>query len=358
MPGLLALLLLAGAAAQTPPPTRPSLQKNDSSAGVKAEPLFNFNTMSSSQLRRWILTQDSVMGGHSQGHFQKMDHNKCHGALMSGVVELKHGGFVNVRSPLGAIPGGALAHADGIRVCSKATVDYGLKDGSGDLYKINLRDRTRNTHTADFHTSEVGAKDFDQDDDCDGVISTLHFSAFWPTHWGRQTGRQGSINPAQIQQVGFDIAFVTANSGQNKELDHKACVDHDSSTVCKNENPFGLCVQWVQYYKDANHQYHQNIEPESSPWYTYSSAPILVAAAVVVVALLVGAAAATLHRRRRRRRIGALGPSCKDANGTSGDARSDVSSDVKKLRGVENTVENPAAGGRGLLPLNRPLIRT
>jgi len=224
---------------------------------VKAFPLYNFNTMSSEDLRNWHLTKDSVMGGRSAGRFEKMNNAKCHGAFLSGYIELKHGGFINVRSPYpgrsGSIPRQSLAHADGIRICSKATVDYGVKDGKGDLYKINLRDGTRNTHTADFHTTEAGAPDFDRDDNCDGVISTLPFSAFVPSHWGRVTGSKGSINPAKIQQIGMDVSFVHANGKQNEELDHKACSDHDSSTACKNKNPFALCVQWIQYYKDAKH---------------------------------------------------------------------------------------------------------
>lgn len=222
--------------------------------GIKAEPLFNFNTMTSDKVQHWRVTKDSVMGGHSKGTFRKVSNNKCHGAHMSGIIELKHGGFVVAKSPRGSIPSGSLAHADGIRVCSKATVDYGIKDGKGDMYKIRLDQAgSRSTYTADFHTSEAGQKDFDRDDDCDGVISTLPFSAFWPSHWGRRTGKQGSINPNKISGIGFDVSFVTASGDQNKELDHKACTDHDESTWCKNENPFGLCVQWVQYYKDATH---------------------------------------------------------------------------------------------------------
>jgi hypothetical protein len=33
------------------------------------------------------------------------------------------------------------------------------------------------------------------------VISTLPFKQFWPTHWGRIMGQQGSVQPASISQV-------------------------------------------------------------------------------------------------------------------------------------------------------------
>ena len=46
------------------------------------------------------------------------------------------------------------------------------------------------------------------------------------------------------------MSFVQADSSHNKELDHYACTDGDPSTPCKNNNPFGLCVQWVQTYKN------------------------------------------------------------------------------------------------------------
>lgn len=52
--------------------------------------------------------------------------------------------------------------------------------------------------------------------------------------------------------MGFDVSFQTEDGGHNKELDHSACVDGDPRTKCKNLNPFGLCVQWVQSYKNAD----------------------------------------------------------------------------------------------------------
>lgn len=217
--------------------------------GVKASTLFDFRP--SGAKVDWRVTVDGVMGGHSRGTVIKSSSSTCTGLLMEGTIELTHGGFVVAYSP-DIQPTGALAHADGVRICSKATRDYGIKDNLGDLYKVRLQGTDRRvTYQADFHTVEAGTPDANAEDDCDGVISTLPFSHFWPTHWGRIMGKQGSVKPASITEVGLDVSFQTEDGGQNKELDHKACVDGDPRTKCKNLNPFGLCVQWVQYYVNA-----------------------------------------------------------------------------------------------------------
>merc|ERR1712146_173857 len=85
----------------------------------------------------------------------------------------------------------------------------------------------------------------DQGDNCDGVISTLPLSQFWPAWRGRVSGKQGDLDPKAITSLGFDVSFLTDDGHSNTELDHTACVDNDASTVCHNTNKFGLCVQWV-----------------------------------------------------------------------------------------------------------------
>jgi len=213
--------------------------------GINAQTVWDFRK---APANNWRMTVDGVMGGRSHGTFSQSTNGKCNGMLFQGSIELTHGGFVNVKSP--DFPSSKFTGADGIRICSKSTFDYGSKDGKGDLYKVRLYDDTRSTYAADFHTSEAGAPDFDEDDGCDGIISTLPFSQFWPSHWGRRTGQQGSIHQDHIHKLGLDVSFVQADSSHNKELDHYACTDGDPSTPCKNNNPFGLCVQWVQTYKN------------------------------------------------------------------------------------------------------------
>ena len=136
-------------------------------------------------------------------------------------------------------------------MCSKALTDYGVSDGVGDYYKMMLSDGTYTTYQADFHTAEAGAADIDADDGCDGVIATVPFSQFWPTHYGQVIGEQGSINPANIDGTGFDVSFLLDNGDNNVELDHQACADGLES--CVNQNPFGLCVEWIQYYSNVGH---------------------------------------------------------------------------------------------------------
>lgn len=221
-------------------------------SGVRSKILYDFRpslTSKSDTVSDWRVTVDGVMGGHSSGTFHRSSTGTCKGGLLSGSVELTHGGFVVVNSPR-LQPTGVLRNADGIRVCTKATQDYGVKDGLGDLYKVRLRSGYLN-YQADFHTAEAGSPDANQRDNCDGVISTLPFSHFWPARRGQVSGKQGVLDPQAITSMGFDISFLTDDGHQNVELDHTACVDNDPSTICHNNNKFGLCVQWVQYYQNA-----------------------------------------------------------------------------------------------------------
>lgn len=205
-----------------------------------------FDLTSAGAATGWSTTIDGVMGGHSVGTFAESTDATCTGILMSGTIELTHGGFVDVRSP--AVASSTFAGADGLRVCSKSTVDYGVGDGTGDLYKLKLSDGSRTSWQGDFHTTEAGDADFDLDDNCDGVISTVPFSQFWPSHYGQITGEAGTIDVTEISGIGFDVSFLTAAGGDNSELNHEACADDDESTTCVNLNPFGLCIQWVQVY--------------------------------------------------------------------------------------------------------------
>lgn len=204
------------------------------------------------------VTVDGVMGGRSHGTFTENAQHTC--AEFSGTIELEHGGFVVVRGPT-ITPAHSLADMDGIRICSKGTTDYGLKDGIGDLYKLTLSDGSRNSWRADFHTSETGAPDTNPTDNCDGVVSTVPFAQFYPSHYGQITGAQGSIDTSAIDGVGLEISFQTDNGGINPELDHEACAQHQDS--CQNLNPFGICVQWIQAYSnndvrgDAPRHHHE-----------------------------------------------------------------------------------------------------
>ena len=153
-----------------------------------------------------------------------------------------------VRGP--RLPAHSLKDADGLRICSKSTVDFGVQDGVGDLYKLRLNDGTRNDWQADFNTLEAGSWPPNEEGCEGGTISTVPFSQFWPSHWGRITGTQGSIDRNDITNVGLDVSFQTADGGNNEELDHEACARR--SDDCQNLNPFGLCVMWIESYRNAD----------------------------------------------------------------------------------------------------------
>jgi hypothetical protein len=210
-------------------------------ASVSADYLYDWRPRSASTTG-WHVTIDGVMGGRSHGTFTEDGARQC--AVMQGTIELTHGGFVNVLGP--RLEAGALAHADGLRICAKSIQDYGVQDGTGDLYKLRMNDGTRSEWQADFHAAEASAADAAPDDDCDGEVITVPFSQFWPARRGRITGAQGSIDPSKIQSVGLDVSFQHAGGDDNAELDHSACAHGDAS--CKNLNPFGICVQWIQAY--------------------------------------------------------------------------------------------------------------
>merc|ERR1711871_784802 len=176
-------------------------------------------------------TVDGVMGGHSSGEFRRRHDRTCQGSLLSGEIELAHGGFVAVSSP--PLPKGLLRYADGVRVCTKATRDYGARDGRGDLYKVRLRSG-RLTYQADFHTAEAGSPDANVGDHCDGVISTLPFSHFWRARRSRAPGEQDTLDPTTITSVGFDLSFLARDGTQNPELVHaqSATTPTHSDCVC------------------------------------------------------------------------------------------------------------------------------
>lgn len=215
---------------------------------ISASTLYDFSSSGSDDTSSWTVVLDGVMGGRSSGTFIDSTSSTCSAALLSGTIELTHGGFVNIRTDLPSTVD--LSNADGLRVCSKATLDYGVSDGSGDLYKMLLSDGSRNSWQADFQTAEQGAADVNSHDDCDGVVSTIPFSQFWPSHWGQITGAQGTIDASEIDGIGFDISFQTEDGGDNSELNHDACANGDAD--CQNLNPFGICIQWIQSYSVAD----------------------------------------------------------------------------------------------------------
>jgi hypothetical protein len=215
---------------------------------VAASQLYDFSTAGTSATSGWRVTVDGVMGGRSHGTWTNGDGDACDGALFSGTLELTHGGFVTIRGP--RLAAHTLEGADGLRICSKSTVDFGVSDGVGDLYKLKLNDGSRSDWQADFNTLEAGAWPPNEQGCEGGTVSTVPFSQFWPSHWGRITGTQGSIDPADITNVGMDVSFQTADGGSNAELDHDACAS--GSDDCQNLNPFGLCVMWIESYTNAD----------------------------------------------------------------------------------------------------------
>ena len=218
---------------------------------VAATRLYTFDAPDST-VRGWDVTVDGVMGGRSHGTFGSgtsstgMPEESCGGALFSGTIELTHGGFVNVRGP--TLSRGSMAEADGLRICSKSLVDYGVHDGSGDLYKIVLRESGSQTYwQADFNTLEAGwVPPATAEDGCDGSVATVPFAQFWPTHWGRILGQPGTIDKSKISSIGMDVSFQKQDGSDNPELDHGACASGSSS--CQNLNPFSLCVSWIDTY--------------------------------------------------------------------------------------------------------------
>lgn len=214
---------------------------------VAVSPVFAFTTPTPNVGRGWRVTVDGVMGGRSHGTWATGDGATCNGALLGGTIELTHGGFVTIRSP--SLTAHQLAGADGLRICSKSTTDYGVHDGSGDLYKLKLNDNSRSDWQADFNTLEAGTSS--NEEGCEGgTISTVPFSQFWPSHWGRITGAQGSIDASAITNIGLDVSFQTEDGGSNDELDHDACAHGHAD--CQNLNPFGLCVMWIESYTNAD----------------------------------------------------------------------------------------------------------
>jgi hypothetical protein len=215
---------------------------------VESNALYDFSAVTVAATRGWRVTVDGVMGGRSHGTWGAGDGSTCSGALFSGTLELTHGGFVTIRGP--QLQAHTLAGADGLRICSKSTTDFGVQDGVGDLYKLKLNDGSRSDWQADFNTLEVGAWPPNEEGCEGGTISTVPFAQFWPSHWGRITGAQGSIDASDITNIGLDVSFQTADGGSYDELDHDACARHTDD--CQNLNPFGLCVMWIESYTNAD----------------------------------------------------------------------------------------------------------
>ena len=65
--------------------------------GVAGTVLYDL-TAPDATVSDWRVVVDGVMGGHSSGTFSMSTDDTCAGAVLSGVIELTHGGFVNVPS--------------------------------------------------------------------------------------------------------------------------------------------------------------------------------------------------------------------------------------------------------------------
>lgn len=142
--------------------------------------LIEFNLDETS---RWLVINDGVMGGLSQGQFIG---NGAQGALFQGEVSLaNNGGFTSVRSQPRDYD---LAGYRGIRLKVR---------GDGNAYQFRLQAHERIDDISYRYRFDT------RDGEWQNV--EMPFSAFVPVYRGRELPRQ-PVSPARIRQLGFLIA--------------------------------------------------------------------------------------------------------------------------------------------------------
>jgi monofunctional biosynthetic peptidoglycan transglycosylase len=150
--------------------------------------LFDF--ADTSEVKRWLIVNDDVMGGLSEGEASPTE-DSC--LLFSGSISLENnGGFASVRS---------------------RDTDFGLSGyagirlrvmGDGRLYQFRLR-RDRNLDGVAFKREFQTIKN-------EWIEIELPFTSFLPTFRGRILTGIEPLDPADIRQLGFLIADKKAGA--------------------------------------------------------------------------------------------------------------------------------------------------
>jgi len=144
--------------------------------------LFDF--VDASEIERWLVVNDNVMGGVSKGGASPAG-DSC--LLFSGSISLENnGGFASIRSQPADFN---LGEFDGIRIRVK---------GDGRTYQVRLRrDRSLDGIAFKYVFETVENK---------WIELELPFASFLPTFRGRTLSDVKPLDPADIRQIGFLIA--------------------------------------------------------------------------------------------------------------------------------------------------------
>ena len=189
LPEVLSALLVAGSLLIT----------TATNAAENEDTLFDFST--ADQMDAWRIVNDGVMGGLSQSQMMLSGENT---AIFQGNVSLdNNGGFASVR----AIPTtNKTAGHTGIRLRVK---------GDGKNYQLRLR--TDNRFDGASYRSEFSTQKGEW------TVIDMPFEEMAPTFRGRVLADYPTVDPSQIQQLGFLISNKVAE-------------------------PFRLEVDWIKAY--------------------------------------------------------------------------------------------------------------
>ena len=148
--------------------------------------LFDF--VDASEIERWMIVNDNVMGGVSKGG-ASLAGDSC--LLFSGSISLENnGGFASIRSQPTDFD---LGEFDGIRIRVK---------GDGRTYQVRLRrGRSLDGIAFKYEFETIENK---------WIELELPFASFLPTFRGRTLTGVKPLDPADIRQIGFLIADKVA----------------------------------------------------------------------------------------------------------------------------------------------------
>jgi len=149
-----------------------------------------FDSVDSSETERWLVVNDNVMGGVSNGEASRTE-DGC--LRFSGSISLENnGGFASIRSQ---------------------PTDFGLGDylgirirvmGDGRTYQFRLR--------TDRNLDGIAFRQEFETIDNEWVEVELPFASFLPTFRGRILTDVGPLDPADIRQLGFLLADKRAGA--------------------------------------------------------------------------------------------------------------------------------------------------
>jgi len=152
--------------------------------------LVLFDFVDSSETERWLIVNDNVMGGVSNGEASRAE-DSC--LRFSGSISLENnGGFASIRSQ---------------------PTDFGLGDyhgirirvmGDGRTYQFRLR--------TDRNLDGIAFRQEFETIDNEWVEAELPFASFLPTFRGRILTDVEPLDPADIKQLGFLLADKRAGA--------------------------------------------------------------------------------------------------------------------------------------------------